>query len=86
MSTLELNKSDMVAVNKIWFEHRTINIELNDGRMVSAPVDNYPNLSKGSPAQWNNYELWNDGQWIHWEELDEDLSLEGFLKLNNEAA
>ena len=76
----------MESANKVWFEHRTIYVELKDGRTVSAPVDRYPNLRKGEPEQWNNYELWNGGQWIHWEELDEDLSVEGFLKLDNEAA
>jgi hypothetical protein len=25
------------------------------------------------------FELWNNGKWIHWEDLDEDLSAEGFL-------
>jgi len=25
------------------------------------------------------YELWKEGQWIHWEKLDEDLFAEGFL-------
>jgi hypothetical protein len=28
----------------------------------------------------NNYEIKGGGRWIHWEELDEDISAEGFLK------
>lgn len=27
-----------------------------------------------------NYELWDNGRWIHWEDLDEDLSVENFIK------
>ncbi|MDX2002346.1 MAG: DUF2442 domain-containing protein [Chitinophagales bacterium] len=81
-----LNDPVMLAALNIRFEARNMFIELNDGRIVSASVDNYPNLSKGTPEQWKKYELWNEGQWIHWEELDEDLSVEGFLKMDNEAA
>ncbi len=86
MSTSEQNKSVMVSAIKVWFENRTIFVKLSDGRTVSAAVDSYPNLRKGTPAQWNAYELWNDGQWIHWEELDEDLSVEGFFNQDSEAA
>ncbi|HAL82332.1 MAG TPA: hypothetical protein DCO83_08925 [Mucilaginibacter sp.] len=35
---------------------------------------------KGTQTQINNYEIKGGGRWIHWEELDEDFSAEGFLK------
>jgi hypothetical protein len=71
---------DNLAISKVWFENRNIFVQLNDGSTINKPIDLYPNLRKGSPMQWNSFELWNDGRWIHWETLDEDLSLEGFLK------
>jgi hypothetical protein len=67
------------------FETDKIFVELNDNRIIGTPISWYPNLSKGSGEQLSNYELWNDGQWIHWEELDEDLSAEGFLVFDKEA-
>ena len=72
--------SDKLAIPKVWFEGREIFVQLNDGCTISKAVDLYPNLRKGTPVQWSEFELWNDGKWIHWEALDEDLSLEGFLK------
>lgn len=69
----------MVTVKKVWFEEDKIYVEFADGRIIGTPIQWYPNLCKGTPEQWAKFELWNDGQWIHWEELDEDLSAEGFL-------
>ena len=74
----------MVTVKKVWFERDKIFVELNDNRIIGTPISWYPNLSKGSEEQLANYELWNNGQWIHWEELDEDLSAEGFLVFDKE--
>ena len=64
---------------KVWFSEEDIFIELKDGRTYHKPIILYHNLSKGTPEQRLQFELWNNGRWIHWEGLDEDLSLEGFL-------
>ena len=76
----------MIAVKKVWFEKEKIFVELNDNRIIGTPINWYPNLSKGTPEQLQKFELWNDGQWIHWEELDEDLSAEGFLTFKKQEA
>lgn len=65
---------------KVWFDNENIFVQLNDNRIIGAPVKLYPRLDKATLEQRNKYELWNEGKWIHWEELDEDLSIEGFLK------
>jgi len=44
------------------------------------PLSLYPKLKKATLQQRQDYELWEQGRWIHWEALDEDLSAEGFLK------
>lgn len=69
------------TINKVWFDDTRIFVELNDGAVVGAPIAWYPNLRKGTPEQWEKYEIWSDGTWLHWEELDEDLSADGFLAL-----
>jgi len=69
----------MVSAKTVWFDNNRIFIELNDGRVVGTPIEWYPNLKKGTPDQMKKYELWENGKWIHWEELNEDLSAEGFL-------
>ena len=41
------------------------------------PLDWFPRLEQASVEQRNEFELSAFG--IHWEELDEDLSFEGFF-------
>ena len=72
----------MLVVLKIWFEDNNIFVKLNDGRTIGTPINWYPNLAKGNKNQLLAYELWEGGKWIHWEELNEDLSAAGFLEFN----
>ncbi len=69
----------MVSAKSVWFDNKRIFVELNDGRVIGTPVEWYPNFKKGTPEQMKQYELWRNGQWIHWEALNEDLSAERFL-------
>ncbi len=68
-------------IEKVWFDETRIFVELTDLSVIGAPVAWYPNLRKGTAEQLKKFELWGDGTWLHWEDLDEDLSLEGFLQL-----
>ena len=56
----------------------TLSVDLADGRTISVPVAWYPRLLHGTPAERANYELMYDG--IHWEDLNEDISVEGLLE------
>ena len=57
----------------------TLTAELSDGRTISVPLAWYPRLVHATPEERNNWELIGTGQGIHWPDLDEDLSIEGFL-------
>src|SRR5258708_10228585 len=57
----------------------SLTVTLSDGRQLVLPLDWYPRLSHGTPAERNNWRLVGDGVGIHWPDLDEDLSVEGFL-------
>ncbi|MBA3870927.1 MAG: DUF2442 domain-containing protein [Anaerolineae bacterium] len=52
-------------------------VTLKDGRLIGTPLSWYPRLMNATPQQLENYELWAFG--IHWEDLDEDLGIEGML-------
>ena len=54
-------------------------IELSDGRTVSAPIEWYPRLAEGRPAERRRWEFIGRGTGIHWPDLDEDISIEGLL-------
>lgn len=55
-------------------------IYLNTGTLLKEPLSRYPSLSAASVEQLSSYELIGGGTGIHWPELDEDLSLKGFLR------
>lgn len=52
---------------------------LSDGREVKTPLEFYPILAKATEAQLKNYRLIGDGSGIHWNDLDEDLSVESIV-------
>ena len=71
----------MITITSVRFDNKNIIVEMNNGKIIKAPIHSYPNLSKGTQKQISNYQIKGNGRWIHWEELDEDLSVEGFLSL-----
>jgi hypothetical protein len=74
----------MITIKKVWFTEDQIFVRLNDGHIIGTPIEWYPNLSRGTKEQLLKFELWENGKWLHWEELDEDLSAEGFLVFRKE--
>ncbi len=60
-------------------ENHAIWVLLEDGREISVPITWYPRLSKASIEELNNFRLIGRGTGIHWEDLDEDLSIKGFI-------
>lgn len=57
----------------------TLTVVLLDGRTIIAPLMWYPRLWYGTPKERSHFELIGDGQYIHWPDLDEDLSVSGIL-------
>ena len=54
-------------------------IELADFPTLSVPLERYPRLVHATPEKRNNWELYAEVGHIHWEDLDEDISVEGLL-------
>lgn len=57
----------------------TLVVELKDGRAVSVPVSWYPRLENATKAERSAWELVGGGTGIHWESVDEDISIEALL-------
>ena len=55
-------------------------IILNTGSVLQEKISKYPRLRNASLTTLKTYELIGKGTGIHWPELDEDLSLKGFLR------
>ena len=69
---------------KVWFDKENMWIVLTDGRQLSVPLVYFPRLLNATPEQRNNYELSGGGTGIHWEEIDEDISVPGLLLGNKD--
>ncbi len=67
-------KTDVV---KVWVDDIHVNIETCDGQVKSEKIADYYRLRSATPEQRQHFEYDNMG--IHWPELDEDLSYEGFF-------
>jgi hypothetical protein len=50
-----------------------------DGRTIIVPLVWYPRLWHGTSEERNHLEIFGDGTYIHWPELDEDLTVAGLL-------
>lgn len=77
MRTLNL-ESEPLAV-EVSFTADTFRVTLEDGRELSIPLAWFPRLLHGTPEQREQWELIGRGQGIHWEALDEDISINGLL-------
>lgn len=58
----------------------TLIVHLEDGRSISTPLEWFPRLRDASDAERRNWRLIGRGISIHWEALDEDLSVRGMLE------
>ncbi len=57
-----------------------LEVFLDDGRIIFVPLEWYPRLAEASKKSLKNFQWIGKGLGIHWSDLDEDLSVEGFLK------
>jgi hypothetical protein len=57
----------------------TLSVDLSDGRTISVPLTWFPRLVHATPEERSHWRLIGKGQGIHWEDIDEDISVEGLL-------
>lgn len=62
---------------RVTFDDDTMWVVLNDGRTIGVPLVWYPRLLSGSVADRNK--VWITPGGLHWDELDEDISILGLL-------
>jgi hypothetical protein len=75
-STIELNLS---AIEHVTVTSDALAVDLSDGRSITVPLAWYPRLMHATESECQNWRLIGNGYGIHWEELDEDISVEGLL-------
>lgn len=61
------------------FDANMMWVELADGRKLGVPLAYFPRLLSATSDQLQRYEFSGGGSGIHWDELDEDISVQGLL-------
>jgi len=64
---------------KVTFDPDNMLVEFTDGRQLSVPLVYFPRLLNAAQAQRDNFIISGGGSGLHWEELDEDISVKGLL-------
>jgi hypothetical protein len=77
MSTRRV-RIDPQAVD-VSFTPDALRVVLADGREISAPLEWFPRLRAATSEQKRNWRLIGKGIGIHWEDVDEDISVESLL-------
>ncbi|MDL5055091.1 DUF2442 domain-containing protein [Oscillatoria laete-virens NRMC-F 0139] len=57
----------------------SLRVTLSDGRLVSAPLEWFPKLRDATPQQQSKWRFIGQGIGIHWEDIDEDISVRSLL-------
>lgn len=71
--------STSVKARSLAFDDYTMWVELDDGRSLGVPLAWFPRLLHATPPQRQQYRISYSGNGLHWDELDEDISVEGLL-------
>lgn len=63
----------------LWFQGDSLWVAFADGRQLSVPLTYFPRLLKADDAQRQAYTISGGGTGLHWDEIDEDISVPGLL-------
>ena len=55
-------------------------VTLEDGRIISTPLEWYPRLLRATPKQRAAWKWWGSKRALHWPLLDEHLGISGMLR------
>ena len=71
-------KTDARATH-VAVDEDSLTVTLSDGRTISAPLEWFPRLRDATPEQKRSWRLIGSGVGIHWEAIDEDISVKSLL-------
>jgi hypothetical protein len=76
------NKTSLAT--RVYFDAERLHVCLSDGREISFPLSWFPRLQHATDDQRQQWALIGNGIGIHWEAIDEDISVAGLLGLPND--
>lgn len=75
MNTLAIE----AKATSISFDSSNMWVELADGRKLGVPLAYFPRLLHATARQRKNYTISGGGIGLHWEDIDEDISVKGLV-------
>ena len=70
----------MEKIKNIWFDNNRIYMRSTENRILSRPLEAYPELKDASAEQRNDFTIDEDGMAIRWETLDADMHISSFYE------
>jgi hypothetical protein len=66
-----------ISASAVRFDEHTMWVDLSDGRTLGVPLAWFPRLLRATADERDRVEIGRTG--LHWEDLDEDISIAGLL-------
>ena len=79
MTSLTVNLLEVAKIQFVEIADDTLSVDLSDSRTISVPLAWYPRLLHGSVEERNSWRLIGNGDGIHWNRLDEDVSVKNVI-------
>lgn len=70
----------MEKIKNILFDGNRIYMKTTEGRVLSRPLEAYPELQEASMEQRNDFTIDEEGTSIRWEYLDADMHISSFYE------
>lgn len=77
--TISAVEMQVPNAERVTLTEDTLTVDLSDGRTISVPLAWFPRLLQATPEERGHWRLIGKGQGIHWEDIDDDISVEGLL-------
>ena len=68
-----------ILAEALRFDEDTLWVELSDGRTIGVPLAWFPRLLHATTEQRQSYRISVSGTGLHWDDIDEDISVAGLL-------
>lgn len=68
-----------LRIHHVAFAGESLSVSFTDGRSVVVPIRSFPRLHAATSAERERWQVIGRGLGVHWETLDEDLSVENIL-------
>ena len=68
-----------LRIKSVSFPDHTFKVEFSGGRSIELPLELFVKLNVATPSERAQWRLIGRGMGVHWELLDEDVSLENLL-------